>query len=79
MIETIKKVIGIVKDNPAMAQTIPDDADIINDVGLDSLQMIDFMLQIEDECDVELDFDHIDIKNLSSVKTFAEYLQTQKA
>jgi len=78
MVETIKRVIGKVKDNPELAATLPDNADIINDVGLDSLQMIDFMLQIEDECDVELDFDNLDLSHLSSIQSFAGYLSTQK-
>ncbi|MBB5441241.1 acyl carrier protein [Pedobacter sp. AK017] len=78
MIETIKKVIAKVTDDPEMASNLNEDADIINDVGLDSLQMIDFMLQIEDELDIELDFDTIDISHFSSLKSFAGFLATQR-
>ena len=78
MIEKIKNVIGEVINNPALAQSFPADADIITDIGLDSLQMIDFMLRIEGEFDIELDFDTLEIGKLRSIQTFADYLALQK-
>ena len=49
MLERIKKVIGEVTEDPGSIKNLSDDADMINDVGLDSLQMIDFMLRVEEE------------------------------
>lgn len=78
MIETIKKVIAKVTDDPVLVSTLSEDSDIINEVGLDSLQMIDFMLQIEEELDIELDFDKIDISHLHSLKSFAAFLSSHQ-
>lgn len=78
MIEKIKNVIGEVINNPALAQSFPADADIITDIGLDSLQMIDFMLKIEEEFNIELDFDSLEIGKLKSIRTFADYLAVQR-
>lgn len=75
MIPRIKKVISKVMDDPRLEDTLTDDADMIYDVGLDSLQMIDFMLRIEDEFEIELDFDSLDFTHMRSIQKFADYLQ----
>lgn len=78
MKEKIKEILGEVKDNPDLAITLSDDADIINDVGLDSLQMITFILQIEEELDFEFDFDIFDYSHLSSIDIFCQFISEQK-
>jgi acyl carrier protein len=61
------------------AGQIGDDADIINDLGLDSVQLIGFFLLVEDEFDIELDFDRLEIDGLYSIKSFCEFLRTHHA
>jgi acyl carrier protein len=73
----LKTIISSVIENEGIAASLGDDADIINDVGLDSLQMIEFMLEIEESFSVELNFDNINISHLNSIKTLGLYLQTQ--
>ncbi len=74
MIERIKKVIGKVTENEAIIPSLTEDTDIINDVGLDSLQMIDFMLQLEEEFNIELEFDSLDISHLKSIRSLADFI-----
>ena len=77
MLERIKKVIGEVTEDPASIKNLSDDADMINDVGLDSLQMIDFMLRVEEEFGIELDFDSLDFSDMTSIRKFGDYLALQ--
>jgi acyl carrier protein len=53
------------------APEVSDDDDIVNGLGLDSLQMIRFLLDVESHFGVELDFEHIDLATLGSVRRFA--------
>ncbi|MEH2069539.1 MAG: phosphopantetheine-binding protein [Nostoc sp.] len=78
MQETIKKVLSEVKDTPVAVMTLSDDTDIINDIGLDSLQMVTFMLKLEEELDIQIDFDNLDFSNLMSVGSLCDFLSKQK-
>ncbi len=75
MEKKIIKLISEVKEDESLVSAIYKDTNIIDDIGLDSLQMINFMLRIEEETGVEIDFDIFDFSNLSSVQIFAEYLE----
>lgn len=75
----IKKLLSEVKENSILANTLSDDADIINDVGLDSLQLINFVLKIEEEFDIELDFEDLDYSHLTSISSLCEFISEQKA
>ena len=50
------------------------EADLINDLGMDSLQMISFLLAVEDEFGLELDYDNLALDDLRSVRQFAAYI-----
>jgi acyl carrier protein len=78
MVEQIKRIIGQVVENESISENLSDNADIIHDVGLDSLQMIEFMLRIEEEFNIELAFDTLDISHLYSIKTFSDFISSQK-
>jgi acyl carrier protein len=49
-------------------------ADLVTDLGMDSLQMISFLLAVEDEFGLELDYDNLELGDLRSVRQFATYL-----
>lgn len=55
-------------------ESLTDDLSLIHDIGLDSLQMINFFLKLEDEFDLEIDFDDIDYDKMSSLKELIRYL-----
>ncbi|MFL6123183.1 acyl carrier protein [Actinophytocola sp.] len=59
-----RAVLGEVLGNPALAATITDDTDIIHDLGLDSIQAINFLLALEDAFDVELEFEELTYEQL---------------
>ena len=53
------------------------DSSLINDAGLDSLQLINFILLVEDEYNIEIDFDSFDYKLLEKIEAFCEFIEIQ--
>jgi acyl carrier protein len=78
MIQSIKLILAKIKGVPGLAQQLADSADIIEDVGLDSLQMMEFMLEIESQLNLEIDFEKLDFSYLKSIEKFSEVLQQMK-
>jgi acyl carrier protein len=74
MIEQIKLLLEEVKGVPGLSKELSDSADIIDDVKLDSLEMINFMLIIEDRLKVEIDFEQLDFSYLKSISALSEFL-----
>jgi acyl carrier protein len=63
---------------PGLSQQLSDTANIIDDVGLDSLEMMEFMLEVESRLSLEIDFEKLDFSYLSSIKKFSEILKQMK-
>ncbi len=77
MKEKIKEIIGEVLNDPNISQQINDNTNLINDVGLDSLTIINLVLKIEDEFEVEIDFEEFDIdENLTTIEEFTNYIKS---
>ncbi|MFE2560544.1 acyl carrier protein [Streptomyces sp. NBC_00090] len=57
--------------------SIEPETSIVYDLGLDSLQMIEFLLTIEDALQVELDFETMDMDCLRSVDAFCRFVSTK--
>ena len=53
------------------------DSSIINDYRLDSLETVNFYLNLEDEFDIIIDFENFDFELLSSVNKLAEYIRNE--
>jgi acyl carrier protein len=60
-------------DAPSLAQSITADTSIIFDLGIDSLHMITFLLSVEEEFNVEIDFEVLETTHLESVKAFCHF------
>jgi len=76
--EKIKDLLIEVTENESLSNTITGTTNIINDVGLDSIQMINFILMIEDEFCIEIDFENFDVENLNSVDTLCNFISEHK-
>ena len=74
MEEKIKSILCEVKDNYLLMDKLCSSTNIVNDVGLDSLQMINFILRVEDEFGIEIDFENFDISQVGSISTFCNYI-----
>ncbi len=71
--EKLIQILVEIKNEPELAGCITPDTDIINELGLDSLQMINLALRVEDEFQITIDFETFDYDTLLSVKSFWEY------
>ena len=74
-----KKVIEIladIKEDEKLKDSLTGDSSIIDDVGLDSLEMINFLLMIEEEFGKEIDFERLEYSNLESINKFVSFLET---
>ncbi len=78
-INLIRAVLATVLDNGITADAISADADMVVEYGIDSLQMISFLLGIEDNFDVELDYENLELDHLRSVRQFAGFVAGLRA
>ncbi len=68
-IRVIKESVEQVKGTPGLAATLSDGADIIGEVGVaDSLQMLRFMLELEERLSIQIDFDALEYSYLNSIQ-----------
>lgn len=74
MQQKVIEIIAEIKEDPALLQTLDSSSDLTIDAALDSLQIINFILRIEDEFNVEVDFDTFDLEHLKSVDRFTGYV-----
>jgi acyl carrier protein len=72
--DKIIRLIAQIKDDAALATHINASSHLVNDVGLDSLQLINLILLVEEEFAVEVDFDSFQIDHLSSLDRFTTYI-----
>ncbi|MBW4080652.1 acyl carrier protein [Paenibacillus sp. S150] len=68
------EIIAEIKEDPGLLQTLNGASDLTLDAALDSLQIINFILRIEDEFNIEVDFDTFDLEHLKSVDRFSGYV-----
>ncbi|MFF2960230.1 acyl carrier protein [Streptomyces sp. NPDC057963] len=72
----VKKVLVDVFKGKFEAHEISVEADIVEELGLDSLQAIEFLLRVEEEFDIELEYENLSLQTLRSVRQFsAEIVQ----
>jgi acyl carrier protein len=71
------RIIGLiarVKDDPEVAARVTSSSHLVVDVGLDSLQLINLILLVEEEFAVEVDFESFRVDHLSSLDRFTDYV-----
>ncbi|MFE7815817.1 acyl carrier protein [Streptomyces sp. NPDC057433] len=66
----VQSVLAEVLADKVLPEQITVDADMVQELGLDSLQAIQFLLRVEDEFDVELDYETLSLDHLRSVRYF---------
>lgn len=71
----VRAVLVGVLSNGLSADEVAMEADLVDEYGLDSLQMISFLLGIEDTFDLELDYENLELDHLRSVAQFASYVR----
>lgn len=78
MEKKIAEIIAELKEEPSLAEELSATSSITEDAGLDSLQLVNFILRIEDEFGIEFDFDEFDLEHLRSIEAFCEFIAEQE-
>lgn len=58
--------------------TFTSDSDLVNDIGLDSIQLVNLLLTLEDKLDMVIDFDEFDFDEITTVGSLAEFIKELK-
>jgi acyl carrier protein len=72
--DKLKSIIAEVKNDQSVVDSVKDSTDLVTELGIDSLQLINLLLSIEDEFQVEIDFDGFDIIHLNCFSRFCEFV-----
>ncbi|WP_159886782.1 acyl carrier protein [Paenibacillus puerhi] len=75
MKERIVQMISEIKNDPTLLSTLNGESSILHNSGMESLQIVHFILQVEDEFGCEINFDEFDMENLGSIDAFCEYIR----
>lgn len=78
MEEKLKALIAEIKEKPELATTLTSASNINTEAGLTSLEMVTFIFRVEEEFDVEVDFDSFDYTVLQSIAKFCSFLTELK-
>ena len=77
-LECIKESIAeILEEDNGVKMDIMNDSALINDIGLDSLQLINVLLDLEEKLDLCIDYEEIDFNTIVTVQDLAEYLSVE--
>ena len=71
----LKDVLAGLRCDPDL-KNLPDDASVLSDVGLDSLELLQFMLEIEASLAVEVDFERLSYDHLESLVDLATFIDS---
>jgi len=78
-IPVIKRIVARVKRDESLAARLADDADLVDGARLDSLELLQFMLEVEESLGISIDFDRLEFADLHSIRRLAEFLDTMPA
>jgi acyl carrier protein len=74
--DALKRILVKIKSDPTLFARLPDSAHLVDEVGLDSIEMLQLMLEIEASLSIQIDFDRLEFSYLRSIHTLAAFLDT---
>ncbi|MDT3400530.1 phosphopantetheine-binding protein [Streptomyces sp. B1866] len=75
--ERIRDLLGEIVGDPDVTAGITEETSVVDDLGLDSIQMINFLLRLEDEFDLELDFEGLTFEQVGSVRGLCRFVAAE--
>lgn len=72
--EKIVCIIFKISGKQKILKRINSKTDILNGVGFSSLQLIEFVLEVEESFQIAINFDEFDYEHLKSIAVFAQYI-----
>jgi acyl carrier protein len=70
----LKQLLADLRRDPELIH-LPDTASLLDDVQLDSLELLNFMLEIEAKLAIQIDFEHLQYDHLGSLADLAAFLR----
>lgn len=74
-LDTIKSIIAKLKRRPELAMELRDDADLVEEIRLDSLEILQFMLDLEERLNIRIDFEALEFAYLNDISVLAGFLE----
>lgn len=74
-VDALKQLLAGVRGDPGLLN-LPDTASLIDDVRLDSLELLTFMLEIEAKLAMRIDFERLGYDHLGSLADLAAFLDS---
>jgi acyl carrier protein len=71
-------ILSEVLKNPSLKTSLNDNSNLLDDVGMDSLSLIDLVLRIEEEFHIHIDYNTLVYNDLKSISKFCDFLAKQK-
>jgi acyl carrier protein len=75
---TLRSHLAEICEQPELARTVGPDVSLVEDLGLSSLKMVLLLLRTEDSFDIEIDYETLDITDLSSLRRFCDYVHSRQ-
>ncbi|NEZ45060.1 phosphopantetheine-binding protein [Paenibacillus alvei] len=75
-IDKLACMVSDVKEDPSWELRLTPETNLIDEVGLDSLQLIQLMLKVEEQFNVQMDFERFEYEHLQSTRAFLEFLES---
>ncbi len=75
-LEKIQHILEEVKEQPGAFATISDETNILEDIGLDSIQMIAFLLKIEETFEIEIDFETLELEDIQTIHQLRHFIRS---
>jgi acyl carrier protein len=76
IVSQLKQLLAALRGDPEL-QNIPDTASLLTDVRLDSLELLNFMLEIESKLAIRIDFERLSYDHLGSLSDLADFLDAR--
>jgi acyl carrier protein len=75
-VSSLKQLLAGLRGDPDLLN-IADSASLLDDVRLDSLELLSFMLEIESKLAIQIDFDKLNYEHLGSLVDLAAFLDAR--
>lgn len=72
--QVIIRVLAEIKQDPGLPARITPETSLVEEVGLDSLELTDLMLRLEETPGLTVDYERFTLQHLRSLAAFAEFL-----
>ncbi|MBR2769080.1 MAG: acyl carrier protein [Solobacterium sp.] len=74
MEEIIIRLLAETMETDVNSVTWNRDTDIINEIGIDSLQLVRFLMKLEEELNITIDYEALTFDDLATIGSLAKFL-----